>query len=249
MLTRRSQDHALGFTQAFADGLARHGWKITCDLEYRRCDLLVMWGVRQQDLIDKQKQRGDEVCIVERGYVEDRFSYASVSFGGGLNGRGVFRGPLHDPARWESKFAHLMKPWIHGTHGHVLIMGQVEGDAAVRGVRLPDFYDQARAAFSGFNVRFRPHPHGQKIPGPSLADDLAGARCVVTWNSNSGVDAVLAGVPTVAMDQGSMAWDVTGHELKMPRVCERESWAHALAWKQWTKEEMSSGYCWDMVKG
>jgi len=83
--------------------------------------------------------------------------------------------------------------------------------------------------------------------GIPLAEALAETRSVVTFNSNSGVDAVLSGVPAVTMDRGAMAWDVTGHmpaEIVRP---DRTAWAHALAWKQWTKDELESGAAWDIV--
>jgi hypothetical protein len=82
----------------------------------------------------------------------------------------------------------------------------------------------------------------------SLEADLSGAAIVVTWNSNSGLDAVINGVPTVTMDKGAMAWDVTGHSLgEVPPTPDRTAWCHALAWKQWSKGEMVSGECWEAV--
>ena len=101
-------------------------------------------------------------------------------------------------------------------------------------------------------MRFRPHPvavqRGQHHNVPravtseqSLADDLAGAAVVVTFNSNTGVDAVLAGKPTVTMDAGAMAWPVTDHVLGQHGEYDRESWAYRMAWKQWRDEEISSG--------
>jgi hypothetical protein len=44
-----------------------------------------------------------------------------------------------------------------------------------------------------------------------------------------------------------MAWDVTGHELEMPPTPDRTAWAHALAWKQWSREEMESGFCQEAI--
>jgi hypothetical protein len=82
-----------------------------------------------------------------------------------------------------------------------------------------------------------------------LSDDLKAARFVVTWNSNTAVEAILSGIPAVARDEGSMAWDVAGHSLSVPPRINRMAWAHALAWKQWGKAEMMSGYCWEHVRG
>lgn len=231
---------------AFADGLRRHGWKVRVASQPATCDLLVMWGVRRSDWTRRQKASGGEVCILERGYLPDRFEYASVSFGGRLNGRAEFRGPFHDGSRWEKHFAHHMQPW-RVRDGYALVLGQVPGDMSISGADIHGFYQRAERAFKalGYQTRFRPHPN--KRPAKPLADDLAGAAVAVTYNSNSGVDAVLAGVPTVAMDEGSMAWAVAGHELAVPPTPDRVGWAYRLAWCQWRKEEMASGECWAAI--
>lgn len=83
--------------------------------------------------------------------------------------------------------------------------------------------------------------------GTSLDQALNEASYVVTFNSNSGVDSVLHGVPAVTMDEGAMAWDVTGHALGEVIRPDREQWARAIAWKQWTHDEIERGICWDTV--
>jgi hypothetical protein len=234
--------------QLFAEGLRRHGWNVVMSTTPAPCDLLVMWGTRRRDFIQQQKIAGGEVCILERGYVGDRYHWTSVSFGGGLNGRGVFRGPLEDASRWNRHFANLLQPWSEKTAGVALVTGQVPGDMSIKGMDINGFYRNALAAFKqlGYPVKFRPHPHGRPTARP-IEDDLAQAAVVVTFNSNSGVVAGLAGVPVVAMDRGSMAWEIAGHEFKIPDKPDRTAWAHALAWKQWTREEIASGHCWAVI--
>jgi len=185
--------------------------------------------------------------------------WTSVSFGGELNNRAEFRGPFSDSSRWEKHFAHLMKPWKGIRGGYALILGQVPGDMSVQNVKLEKFYSDTQAALKklGFDVRLRKHPHrnAQKGPtggvpvcdAPTLEDALDGAAFAVTWNSNSGLDAVLSGVPTVTMDEGAMAWDVTGHEYKYPPSPDRTAWANWLAWCQYTKDEIASGYAWEAI--
>lgn len=246
-------DHQQTWGGAFAEGLRRHGWHATVEKSAGPCDLLAMWGVRRDHLVREQKQAGGEVVILERGYLADRFQWASVSFGGRLNGRAEFRGPFADPSRWQNHFAHLMQPWRTRREGVALICGQVATDAAVRHVDIEAFYKSARDSFTkkGFQVKFRPHPLANRMrrPAPSrpLAEDLADAALAVTFNSNSGVDAVLAGVPTVAVDRGSMVWDVSGHVLDVPPQVDRSAWAHAIAWKQWQMDEIAAGACWDAI--
>ena len=247
--------HQQTFGGAFAAGLRRHGWEVEISTIYKPADMVVFWGVRKQDCIMAQRRHG-EVCILERGYVGDRFAWTSVSFGGGLNGRGEFRGPLDDASRWRRHFSGLMQPWRR-QDGYALIMGQVLNDMSMSGLRPKDIWSKAAAdlAALGTDVRFKPHPKDRRqthLPGVNgasgdLGAALAGASLVVTINSNSGVDAVLAGVPTVTLDAGAMAWPVTSHRIGDVLMPDRERWAHALAWKQWLPEEMASGECWEAV--
>lgn len=240
---------------AFRDGLIRHGWDAKLSNEYEPCDLLAMWGVNRKTVMEKQTRSGGELCILERGYIGDRFKYSSASFGGKLNGRANFRGPFTDASRWEKKFSHLMHPWRSGGE-YILVLGQVFGDASIEGVDIIKFYNSVREAFErqGYKVRFRPHPQQRSNTKPvkiervvshfPLEEDLRLAIAAVTYNSNSGVDAALLGIPTIAMDEGSMAWPVAGHSFEVPPQCDRLVWAHAMAWKQWSLEEMASGDCW-----
>lgn len=252
-------NHSKPWADAFRAGLLKHGWKVSEGPVARQSDLLVLWGVRNKLAMESQRNWGGKICVLERGYLGDRFAWTSVSFGGGLNGRGVFHGPFADASRWEKNFAALMQPW-RAAGGYALILGQVTGDMSVKNVDIVKFWQDAARQLKalGYTVKFRPHPssHVIAIPGienitrgTTLAEDLAGAAIALNWNSNSGVDAVLAGVPTITMDKGSMAWDVTGHAFETPPAPEREPWARALAWKQYRLEEMASGECWANVGG
>lgn len=263
----RGAGHQIEWGTAFSAGLRRHGWQVEICEAYpastgrKEYDLLVLWGVRRTDAIARQLADGGEVCILERGYLGDRFHWTSVSFGGGLNGRAEFRGVKSDPSRFE-QFRHLMQPW-RKRDGYALLIGQVPGDMSLAsaGGDLGEWYRRAAAELKekGYDVRFRQHPMAirrgldaktdvRTIEG-ALQDAFDGAAAVVTFNSNTGVESVLAGVPTMSADIGSMAWPVTAHEVGQIVTPDREEWAAELAWKQWTLEEMASGVCWEVVGG
>jgi hypothetical protein len=101
---------------------------------------------------------------------------------------------------------------------------------------------------------FRPHPravdrgmvqsprHTERSVEPDLLKAMDAAHVVITYNSNSAVDAVIAGVPAITMDLGAMSYPVTGHSIDQRIMPDREEWAAKLAWKQWREEEISSGY-------
>lgn len=251
--------------EAFAAGLRHHGWQVeTARQPIGKNDLVVIWGVRNQALIAEEKRKGVQLCVLERGYLGDRFKWTSVSFGGGLNGRGEFRGVSKDRSRFKEHHADLMRPWSSRA-GYTLLIGQVPNDMSLKAVygRLDRWYRETASLLvkAGHDVRFRPHPGAtarglvESVPGaPSIGGTLeaaiAGAGLVVTFNSNTAVEAGLAGVPTVTIDEGSMAWEVTGHDPVGPRLHpSRGRWAAELAWKQWSVNEMETGRCWDAVKG
>ena len=125
------------------------------------------------------------------------------------------------------------------------------GDASLYGADIEGFYRSVKVPSV-----FRPHPMapGQRLGATprhtgTLADAFARFSHVITWNSNTAVEAVIAGVPAIAVDRGSMAWRVSGRDVntKPPRP-ERRQWADRLTWCQWTREELASGLTWDAVK-
>jgi hypothetical protein len=261
VLANERSDHQQSWGGAFAAGLRKHGVSVQVAGAAARCDLLVMWGVRNQAAIRQQKDAGGEVCILERGYLGDRFAWSSVSFGGGLNGHGRFRSASSDPQRFKRMVPAGLQPWRRRP-GYALLIGQVPGDMSLAGANMARWYAETADDLqrAGFNVRFRSHPvadargyNPEIIPGVrqisgTLEEALADAALVATYNSNTAVDAVLAGVPTLAADQGSMAWEVTGRHARDVVMPDREGWAARLAWKQWSMEEMATGACWEAVR-
>jgi len=98
---------------------------------------------------------------------------------------------------------------------------------------------------------FRPHP---AAAAPAASDCPAAllprtrswedCRLAVTLNSSVAIDTVLAGIPTLTMDEAAMAWDVTGHEPDEIVTPDRSEWLHWLAWTQWTHDEIKEGTPW-----
>jgi len=250
---------------AFAKGLQRHGIEPVRKLYSDRpepCNVAVAWAFRNRRLVDQQRLTGGRFLTTELGYVGDREAWTSLGWDG-LNGKADFGfgGPWHqsersaDPKRWQTLFPDLVKPWRVNKDGYVLLIGQVEGDAALHGADIRRWYvATARAAQRAYRrpVMFRPHPKGslRQMPlvpnarGSSLEQALEGAMVVVTFSSNAGVLAALAGVPVVTLDPGAMAWPVAGHELGELVTPDREEWCARLAWCQWSLDELANGEAW-----
>lgn len=251
-------DHA----NAMAMGLKAHGYEAKIVAKgtepHPDCDFLVCWGWREGKRL---RDLGYNVLVMERGYLGDRYYWTSLGWNG-LNGRAVWNAPADKGERFRTYHGHLLRPWRTDRSGYALIIGQVRGDAALGDVVIARWYPEAAKAMRdrGFGVYFRPHPEavrrgivGNVLPSiqlrGSLDDALAGAACVVTYNSNAGVDAALAGIPVIACDEGSMALPVAARGLHADLMTpDRDDWCTRLAWRQWTIDEISSGIAWDHVK-
>ena len=133
--------------------------------------------------------------------------------------------------RWE-KHGITLEPYKHGSR--VILCGQTE-PYSPHWRRIEDWYASVKA------THFRPHPAGGNPNLLPVAPDFSDCRAAVVLNSSVGVQAVMAGVPTITMDEGSMAWDVTGHSLDDIRTPDRRPWCHFLAWTQWSHDEIREG--------
>lgn len=259
VIAQRCMDHQRAFAAKICAGIAASGDVATLaapgEFGIEGYDLFVAWGWR---LAEPLRAMERNVLIAERGYIGDRFAWTSLGWNG-LNGRAIFP-PGNGDERLRTLFPEALKPW-NPQGEYALLIGQVPGDAALYGKDLASWYLKMANEFrkQGLAVKYRPHPLaielGQDYPvdgavrlDGSLDETLAGARVVVTWNSNTGVDAVLAGKPTIAADRGSMAWSVAAHGWTiLDAEPSRDAWAAHLAWKQWSDEELRNGVAWTHV--
>lgn len=238
------------------------------------CDLAVMFGVYKsrfpetycrQQIIDGQRLSGGDTLIVERGWIH-RDDHYSLGFDD-IGGRGRYADPpmLRDAQRGILYAAPRGNglDWIAPREidirvtGSHLVIGQVPWDTSCQHADLQEWLDSSVDALKSRGVDdvvFRPHPlavgalrppAGARVSTGTLDDDLADAYIVVTFNSTTGVDALLAGVPALAHDEGSMIW---GAVRQMSNCLDSEvsrivhEWERSILWKQWTPAEMASGY-------
>lgn len=251
-----------GHATAMIHGLHRQGIVVSAfshlpDLD---ADFAVCWGWRIGRRI-RESGFDKPILVMERGYLGDRMNVWTSLGWDGLNGRARFPEPQDGGQRFWSNHGHLAKEWEH-LEGYFLIAGQVLGDQSLNGVDYLEWLADTIEELDriGIDVRFRPHPEaerrGQVFPVPSymvstgtLEQDLSEAACVIAYNSNATVDAVLAGIPAITVDEGAMAWEITSHQVSQPLVTpDRNEWFRRMAWTQWTLREITSGEAWEAVK-
>ena len=86
----------------------------------------------------------------------------------------------------------------------------------------------------------------------SLHEDFKNAHCAVTFNSLAGVDAVLDGVPLIALDGGCMALPVAHTKLtdieNLNKNIDKTQWLYDSAYTQWDGNELATGEAWEHLK-
>ncbi len=139
----------------------------------------------------------------------------------------------------------------------VIVCGQVPWDASVQHSDHLGWCSETIAilrATTSRKIIFRPHPviegkvdygvSGVEMSKRDMENDLTRAHAVVTFNSNSAVDAAIRGIPVFVADKGSMALGVANTDLSSienPSTFPRQKWVNDLAYSQWTLSEIAEG--------
>lgn len=197
--------------------------------------LVVIVGLRGKgaDALRDYQLRDVPVIVIDYGYLkradaEDADGYWQVGLGG-LNRVPEFECPSD---RFEALRLDIQKP-VKGD-GPAILCAQVVGDAAHQ------FDTEAKLETWAETIEhdeYRAHPAVAGDAEP-LAEVLARAGKIITWNSNIGHDALLAGVPVEAHGPAPYA----GVEMK-----DREAYFARVAYGQWTVPEMEEGLAADFV--
>ena len=241
--------------------------------DYSPSDVGVVFGVEKKALeftkkrgrvIKEQKAIGKQVVILETGYINrgDGGEHYYAAGLNGLNGWGDFRNEDSPDDRWLDLDIELKAPSAAAGLGAIILCGQIPWDASVQDTDHPEWLvETARDILQRTDRRlvFRPHPKCPIRAFPhvlyallppskrTLADDLPHTGTIVTYNSNSGVEALISGVPTICLGEGDMvgkaAYRSLDH-LDTKALPPREQWLNDLAYAQWNLTEMAEGKTW-----
>lgn len=264
-ITENNHEHDKMLT-AFAKGLCATGIEpiISNVNNYVDVDIAVIFGVYKKsvpisfargEIMRKQTEANRLTIVIEKGFI-DRDEYYMVGMNG-LNNRAYFNNDDCDDLRWNQLDKKIKQMNLNGKN--IVICGQVPSDASVQAVDIVDWYGLLIKQIRDISQRpivFRPHPLalnttpefiGTTRSHKTLQEDFDDAYCVVTYNSNTAVDAVIAGVPVVAFDCGSMVWDICGKSVNsiefplIPFAKDIDQWANNIAYAQWNIDEFRQG--------
>lgn len=151
-----------------------------------------------------------------------------------------------DPRRF-SRFGIPIKPW-RASGSHIVLCPNSQSFLDRYGAS--NWVSETIAALAALTDRkivLRWKSHGERHP---LARDLVDAWAVVTFTSNSAVEAILAGIPAIctAPCAGASMGSASLAAIEAPAMPDgRLEWAARLANNQWTLEEMAAGLTWRAI--
>jgi hypothetical protein len=213
--------------------------------------------------------------LPERMYRDQVHSHFRIGVGGAFNDDGGFSLFAAHPDRWEILKAdlNLEEPKPYRRRGdHILVIGQVQGDASLRGADIVEWLLKTCreiAAISDRPLLLRPHPFMSEaavehlkrelshIPTLCMDDGkqgirevLANAWVTVTASSGAGIESLLEGVPVIATSPASPVYSVADHDIASvlePTLYERKEWLNKIAACQWSDGEFYDGSVWSAL--
>ncbi|WP_067582181.1 hypothetical protein [Endozoicomonas ascidiicola] len=213
-----------------------------------------------------KEELGKPLIVMEVGFIK-RGDYYSVGFNKHI-GWGDYQNRNMPSDRWSQlqEKGVRMKPW-RKRGDHILLCAQIPNDTSVQHSPVKDHARWCHETVAKIRehsdrpIVFRYHPYS--IPGMAdgqlpfplpagcklsankdILDDFKDCWAAVTFNSTSGVDALLAGIPVFAADSGSMVYPIADQDIsriETPEMPSRKQWVHDIAYAQWTLEEIKDG--------
>lgn len=224
-------------------------------------------------IILRYQQDKIQNIILERGFINRRH-YFMVGLNG-LNGRAKFYNKNSPPDRWYKLKCGLGEWKIPNKINTVLFTSQVPDDSSVQHIDYIRWIKETITELLNRNKKiiFRYHPdvliskansHSFRwtivkrlraaidsfkseieISNRNLYKDFQRSDILLTFNSNTSVDATIWGLPNICFDEGSMVYNYCGGgftKLESPPIFNRRQWMCNICYSQWNLFEFKHGY-------
>lgn len=165
------------------------------------------------------------------------------------------------PSDRFDKLEISLRPWRE-TNTNALIFGQLRFGIGSQHIDIHAWYRFCIRLLKDKNYRafYLEHPNvGEPFTHHRLKFKVVtnrnqkydGIGVTLSFSSNAVVDAIINGVPSIAMSQLSPAYKVCSNSLEsleQPKLFDREQWLIKLAYTQWQIREMETGECWNHLR-
>lgn len=222
-------------------------------------DVAVIFGCRADDLAirDSAKANGVPTVMVDLGYI-NRFNEAYRPIWDNEKTLCVSVGDLPG---WVPSFTcksdrkellGIKYPTLkYKSKGDVLVIGQWPVDLChpFRSMDAIDAWvNTIKERIPNESVKYRPHPRAVDYDIEFLEEAFLKAKCVVTWSSNTGHEALLEGIPVItvagAYREITESLDNLEDFVTDPWFPDKTSWEDyfsRLAYGQWSFQEFENG--------
>ena len=252
------------------------GWPIFDE----KIDLCILWnGCKGAGgrIAERLRREGTPILFLERGFF-DRRAFTQMDhqgFGHRASWAGVVGrpAPADGPARLQLAWPHRLRACRPrerpGPGGHVLVVGQVAGDAQMTDCEIGRTQPLLDAVLAGtpdaVEVCVRPHPRGKwrpdlrgraKLCEGGLLPAIDGAAFAVMINSNTAHECMARGRPVLCLGPALYARDGLAKVARLAEAPQAvgemlDGWApdedrvrnylHWLACRQWNSAELAAG--------
>lgn len=253
-------------------GAAEHGIEgfikpLTPEIEIEPCDVACMVGVKSARLFRACQAARILPIYFDKGYVRSRrpesrtWEYWRVSVGA-HHPTGTTLCAHRKPADRLAALSLSVAPW-RKRGLQIVFAGSSAKYHEFYGLPEPTRYARKLIGqikrLSDRPIIYRPKPswrdaepiRGSLFSGGNegITSTLANAHCLITHGSNACFEAALLGIPSIILGD-AVARPISSTDLadlEAPRLGKRDRWLAALAYHQWTLDELRSGEAWITV--
>lgn len=232
---------------------AKHTSLFTKETREKFKDEALLYGILRgcSDIIHFLFKNNIDYLHIDHGYIgrskSNMFNgYYRVS----LNDTQAHYKDVNLPSERAKKLGVTLKDWEDNEHGLVLIIPPTDAMAIFYGINIDDWVKTTIK-----KIKDKPHKVRLKTDTIPLEQDLKGARCLITFNSNAAVDATLLGIPVIATSQHSVIRDwnkLTMNDLddcyKKSVNLDRNKLINFISYHQFTLDEMEKGIAATIIK-
>lgn len=264
---------------AFIQSLEGEDYVVCTNDKRPEVDVVVIWSVLlnmygRKPIYDYYKDKAKIIVIEVGGLIRNQTWRIAI---GGINAKADFgnQDVDHVDDSRVKKLGLTLKPWREmGGGGPIIICLQNTKSEAWTGgpieVWLQDTLEHVRSQ-SHRPIIVRQHPrHKSNIKllltkYPNVKEDipnfvsgdivdfdkrLATAYCVINYNSNPAIEAIMSGVP-VLVHESSLCYEVGNAldaDLSLLRHYDRQHWLNKLSYCEWFVDEIRLGIPWKRLR-
>ena len=254
---------------AFIQSLEGEDYVVCTNDKRPEVDVVVIWSVLlnmygRKPIYDYYKDKAKIIVIEVGGLIRNQTWRIAI---GGINAKADFgnQDVDHVDDSRVKKLGLTLKPWREmGGGGPIIICLQNTKSEAWTGgpieVWLQDTLEHVRSQ-SHRPIIVRQHPRHksnikQDIPNFVSGDivdfdkRLATAYCVINYNSNPAIEAIMSGVP-VLVHESSLCYEVGNAldaDLSLLRHYDRQHWLNKLSYCEWFVDEIRLGIPWKRLR-